>query len=111
MEDQFNHADDQDTDLNQIRKCDHRLDPLALSRFLRRAARALAKIGALRQQQLAVSSPIFRPFGTATGREQTPSSTPRRKRKIRTLFLLEKGSDFVLVVRIRGLEPPPSCPD
>ena len=30
MEDQFNHADDQDTDLNQIRKCDHRLAPFLL---------------------------------------------------------------------------------
>ena len=30
MEDQFNHADDQDTDLDQIRKCDHRLAPFLL---------------------------------------------------------------------------------
>ena len=27
MEDQFNRADDQNADLNQIRKCDHRLVP------------------------------------------------------------------------------------
>ena len=32
-------------------------------------------------------------------------STFRRKRKIRTLLLLEKGSDFVLVVHLQGLEP------
>ena len=35
----------------------------------------------------------------------------RRKRKIRTLLLSRKGSDFHCLVRIRGLEPPPSCPD
>ena len=35
----------------------------------------------------------------------------RRKQKIRTLLLLRKGSDFHCLVRIRGLEPPPSCPD
>ena len=52
-----------------------------------------------------------RPSGTVSGRELLPDSTPRRKRKIRTSLLLEKSSDFVLVVRIRGLEPPPSCPD
>ena len=35
----------------------------------------------------------------------------QRKRKIRTLLLSRKGSDFHCLVRIRGLEPPPSCPD
>ena len=35
----------------------------------------------------------------------------RRKQKIRTLLLSRKGSDFHCLVRIRGLEPPPSCPD
>ena len=33
------------------------------------------------------------------------------KQKIRTLLLSRKGSDFHCLVRIRGLEPPPSCPD
>ena len=32
-------------------------------------------------------------------------------KKTRTLLLLRKGSDFHCLVRIRGLEPPPSCPD
>ena len=59
----------------------------------------------------AVTACPARPSGTVSDRGQPPDSTPRRKRKIRTLLLLEKGSDFVLVVRIRGLEPPPSCPD
>ena len=35
----------------------------------------------------------------------------RRTQKIRTLLLSRKGSDFHCLVRIRGLEPPPSCPD
>ena len=56
-------------------------------------------------------APFFLSSNAASDRKLLRDSIHRRKRKIRTLLLLEKGSDFVLVVRIRGLEPPPSCPD
>ena len=43
----------------------------------------------------AVTACPARPSGTVSDRGQPPDSTPRRKRKIRTLLLLEKSSDFV----------------
>ena len=43
--------------------------------------------------------------------ERYPDSVFPIKPKIRTLLPQEKGSDFLGLVRIRGLEPPPSCPD
>ena len=54
----------------------------------------------------AVTACPARPSGTVSDRGQPPDSTPRRKRKIRTLLRLEKGSDFLGLVRWKGLEPP-----
>ena len=45
------------------------------------------------------------PSSTASDKRQLPDSTHRRKRKIRTLLLLEKGSDFLGLVRPGGFEP------
>ena len=46
-----------------------------------------------------------RSSGTASGRKQLRGSTPRRKRKIRTLLQLEIGSDFSCLVDLEGFEP------
>ena len=53
----------------------------------------------------AVTACPARPSGTASDKRQLPDSTHRRKRKIRTLLLLEKGSDFLGLVRPGGFEP------
>ena len=53
----------------------------------------------------AVTACPARPSGTVSDRGQPPDSTPRRKRKIRTLLRLEKGSDFLGLVRPGGFEP------
>ena len=54
----------------------------------------------------AVTACPARPSGTVSDRGLLPDSTPRRKRKIRTLLQSEKGSDFLGLVRWKGLEPP-----
>ena len=53
----------------------------------------------------AVTACPARPSGTVSDRGLLPDSTPRRKRKIRTLLQSEKDSDFLGLVRPGGFEP------
>ena len=70
------------------------------------ACRGKAPPSCLRKTALPLKSPTG-----AFIAAQPRHSAFRRKQKIRTLLLSRKGSDFHCLVRIRGLEPPPSCPD
>ena len=70
------------------------------------ACRGKAPPSCLRKTALPLKSPTG-----AFIAAQPRHSAFRRKQKIRTLLLSRKGSDFHGLVRIRGLEPPPSCPD
>ena len=67
----------------------------------------IVKMERIRLSELSISGNVL---GEALS-ERCPDSASRIKPKIRTLLPQEKGSDFLDLVRIRGLEPPPSCPD